>query len=123
MPALHNVISRGLVAAALPVVAALSVVTAAPAHAALPSYPTYERQVVAAINVQRSAHHLRPLWYTACPDRFAESWSSRLRTTSSIYHQSLSPIMRSCGDVKATDSCSARWLPNVTSAATKASRL
>src|SRR4051794_27568323 len=103
MPALHIVTFRALMAVALVVAGLFSVMAAAPAHAATPTYSTYERQVVNAINAQRSARHLRPLWYTACPDRFAESWSMRLRTTSSIWHQSLGPILSNCRSTRAAE--------------------
>ncbi len=104
MPALHNVISRGLVALVVGAAGAVSVATAAPAQAVTTSYlNSYELRVVSAINAQRAAYGLRPLSYRSCPDRYAESLAAKLRTSSTLYHQSMTSILRGCGATRASE--------------------
>ncbi|WP_426562762.1 CAP domain-containing protein [Angustibacter sp. McL0619] len=89
-------ISRASTVLVLAVTAlAATVLTAAPAQASSSSHTSYERQVVHEINVQRHLRGLRALHYTGCPDHFAESLATRLRTKS-MRHQSLYPMLRRC---------------------------
>ncbi|GAB3593729.1 hypothetical protein GCM10027446_16410 [Angustibacter peucedani] len=82
----------------------VGVAAASPAQAMSSAYTgTYESNVVRSINYQRALHHLRPLSYRYCPDRYAESLASKLRYSSSIYHQSLGPIMNGCGATRASE--------------------
>ncbi len=104
MPAIHNVISRGLVALAVAVSGVVSVAAAAPAEAVSSSYlPTYEANVISSINYQRRVHHLKPLTASYCPDKYAESLASRLRYSSSIYHQSMMTVLRGCHATRASE--------------------
>jgi uncharacterized protein YkwD len=99
-----KVIARGVAALAL-AVSGLGVLTVAPAQAAVSqSYLNgYESRVVTAINAQRTAHHLKPLRYTSCPDRYAEALASKLRYATTLRHQSLGPIMSACGANRASE--------------------
>ncbi|KQT93904.1 hypothetical protein ASG49_02840 [Marmoricola sp. Leaf446] len=88
----------GLVAA----VAGLVGVVAVPstAHAAADTAPvasSFDTQVLAATNVQRKRHGLRPLRMMSCPDRYATSWTQFLASRDAFYHQSLTPILKACG--------------------------
>jgi uncharacterized protein YkwD len=104
MPALHNVISRGLVALAVGAAGAISVATAAPAQAVTTTYlNSYEVRVVQAVNAQRAAHGLRALSYRSCPDRYAESLATKLRTSSTIYHQSMGSVLNGCSATRASE--------------------
>jgi uncharacterized protein YkwD len=101
----HSVMLRVLIAAALAVTGLVAVSAATPAQAAVSAtYLTgYERQVVDAINYERTRRGLRALRYTACPDGYSERWALRLRTSSTIYHQSMYTIMRGCGATRAAE--------------------
>jgi uncharacterized protein YkwD len=81
------------------------VVLAAPAQAAVSeAYLTgYERQVVDAINVERTRRGLAALRYTSCPDGYGERWALRLRTSSTLYHQSMTTVMNGCNATRAAE--------------------
>lgn len=107
MPALHKVITRALIALALGVSASVSGAVASPAQAATPYTETYlnsyELQVVNAINVQRRARGLPSLYYRTCPDTYAESLALRLRASSTLYHQSMTNLLRGCGATRVSE--------------------
>lgn len=63
----------------------------------------YEGQVVRAINAQRARYGLRALWYTACPDGYAERWASHLRTYSTFYHQNIYNVMTGCHSTRVAE--------------------
>ncbi|GAA4347933.1 hypothetical protein GCM10023145_07610 [Angustibacter luteus] len=85
----------------------------APAQAAVSqSYlNAYEVRVVKAINAQRVSHHLKPLSYTSCPDRYAERLATQLRTKSTLTHQALLPIMKACSANRASENIARANLP------------
>ena len=94
-----KVIIRLIVVTALALTGLVAVVAATPAQATVSAtYLTgYERQVVDAINVERTRRGLAALRYTSCPDGYGERWALRLRTSSTLYHQSMSTVMSGCG--------------------------
>ena len=57
---------------------------------------TYESQVHALINRQRTNRGLRPLSLNSCTDGFSERWSRYLARTGRFHHQDLGPIFRQC---------------------------
>lgn len=59
--------------------------------------PSYDRQVLALTNQARRQHGLRPLRAASCLHRFASDWTKHLAAVDVFAHQSLGPIMRSCG--------------------------
>lgn len=101
----RNVMIRLLIATALALSGVVAVSSATPAQAAFSAtfLTRYERQVVDAINVQRTSRGLRPLRYTSCPDRYAERWAVRLRTSNTIYHQSMMTVLRGCDATRAAE--------------------
>jgi uncharacterized protein YkwD len=101
----HNVMMRVLIATALAVTGLVAVSSATPAQAAVSAtyLTSYERQVVDAINAERTRRGLRALRYTACPDGYGERWALRLRTSSTIYHQSMWTVMKGCNATRAAE--------------------
>ncbi len=91
----------------------IAVSAQAPAEAAVSQtyLNSYELQVVQAINYQRSRHGLRPLRYTSCPDSYGERWASRLRTSSTLYHQSMYTVMRGCHATMASENIARARMP------------
>jgi len=86
--------------------AVASVVFAAPAQAAVHSTTylnTYEKYVVSAVNKERALRGLRPLTYRYCPDIYAERLAAKLRTSSTLYHQSMYPPLRWCHASRAAE--------------------
>jgi uncharacterized protein YkwD len=112
-----TVMSRALVALTLALGGLIAVSSAAPAQAAVTQtyLNGYEVQVVNAINYQRARYGLRALSYTSCPDGYAERWAVRLRTSSTLYHQSMYTVMSGCSATMAAE--------NLARAATPASSL
>lgn len=112
-----NVIIRALVAVVLALGGLVVASSASPAHAAESQtyLNSYERRVVTAINAERARHGLRALRYTSCPDAYAERWASRLRTSSTLYHQSMASVLRGCHATRASE--------NIARARTSASNL
>jgi uncharacterized protein YkwD len=94
----RKVIIRLLIATALALTGVVAVSSATPAQAAFSAtfLSGYEHRVVDAINVERTKRGLRPLRYTSCPDRYAEGWALRLRTSNTIYHRSMTTLLRGC---------------------------
>jgi len=82
-------------------------VTAAPAQAAyVPSLATaaaYEARVIHQINVQRVKYAHGKLRAGTCPDKYAESWAASLARTGSLFHQSMTPILRRCTATRASE--------------------
>jgi uncharacterized protein YkwD len=58
---------------------------------------TYESQLLSLVNHERTSRGIAPLRAASCPDRFAESWAAHLSSTGAFSHQSLGPIMSTCG--------------------------
>jgi uncharacterized protein YkwD len=97
-----TVITRVLVAAVLAMSGLVVLSSVTPAHAESTSYLNgYEVQVVSAINAERAKHGLRALSYTSCPDRYAEALALKLRTSSTLYHQSMTTVMNGCKATRA----------------------
>lgn len=67
------------------------------------SSSTYEAQLLSLVNAERTSRGLSALRAASCPDRFAESWASHLASTGTFSHQSLGPIMSSCGATRAAE--------------------
>lgn len=67
------------------------------------SSSTYEAQLLSLVNAERTSRGLSALRAASCPDRFAESWASHLSSTGAFSHQSLGPIMSSCGATMAAE--------------------
>jgi uncharacterized protein YkwD len=113
----HKVIVRVVIATALALTGLVAISTATPAQAAYSQtyLNSYERRVVDAINVERTKRGLRALRYTACPDYYAERWATRLRTSSTLYHQSMATVLRGCNATRAAE--------NIARARTSASNL
>jgi uncharacterized protein YkwD len=61
------------------------------------STATYEGQILALVNAERSAAGLPALTSQACPDEFAEPWSPHMAAEGGLSHQSLSPVLSRCG--------------------------
>lgn len=114
---LPRVIFRAVLALAVAVSGIIATSAATPAQAAVSQtyLNGYELQVVRAINYQRARHGLRPLTYTSCPDSYGERWALRLRTSSTLYHQSMTTVMRGCRATMAAE--------NIARARTSASSL
>lgn len=98
------VVSAGLLASLLLVVAPLST-TGTPLGvayaAAAPTKPAkvearYERKVLRHTNARRARHGLRPLRVARCLDHRAETWGRRLAVTGAFQHQSMRALMRRC---------------------------
>ena len=87
----------------LPVLlAAPLLIPATPAHAAPSSQPSaYEKDVLHYTNVERVKRGLRPLGLSTCATYYARRWSVQLRSKNALSHQSLGPIMSSCGGTRA----------------------
>lgn len=93
---------RALLVGFLAAVAGIAGIVLVPstAHAAADTAPvasSFDTQVLAATNAVRKRHGLRALRPMACADRYASSWTRHLASSDRMYHQSLRPIMRSCG--------------------------
>lgn len=93
---------RALLVGLLAAVAGIAGIVLVPstAHAAADTAPvasSFDTQVLAATNAVRKRHGLRALRPMACADRYASSWTRHLASSDRMYHQSLRPIMRSCG--------------------------
>jgi uncharacterized protein YkwD len=78
-----------------------AVIVAAPAaQAYTPSAATvaaYEARVIYRMNVIRASKHLRHLYVSRCPDRYAESWAAYLARTNTFYHRSMYAVLAGCG--------------------------
>ena len=49
------------------------------------------------LNAERAAVGAGPLTAQSCPDSFAEPWSPKMAAAGGLSHQSLSPLLSSCG--------------------------
>jgi uncharacterized protein YkwD len=58
---------------------------------------TYESDVIAATNVERTSRSLVALTQQACVDGYAEAQAQRMATEDRMYHQDLGPVMAGCG--------------------------
>ena len=58
---------------------------------------SYETRLLELVNYERSRRGLRPLRPRACADAYAARWSSYLARNEVFRHQSLAPMLRSCG--------------------------
>lgn len=104
---------RAVLALVVAVSGIVAVSAQAPAQAAVSQtyLNGYELRVVQAINYQRSRHGLRPLAYTSCPDSYGERWALRLRTSSTLYHQSMYTVMRGCRATMASENIARARMP------------
>ncbi len=99
-----NVIIRPLVVLALAATALVVTSSASPAQAVTQAYlDGYEQQVVNAINAERAKNGLAALRYTSCPDGYGERWAIKLRTSSTLYHQSMTNVMNGCHATRAAE--------------------
>jgi uncharacterized protein YkwD len=57
---------------------------------------SYDTQILYWTNRARRAHHLRPLAYRSCVDRYAERWTIAMARYNNFNHQKLMPILRTC---------------------------
>jgi uncharacterized protein YkwD len=57
---------------------------------------SYEAQVLAATNAQRTAHGLKALSGSSCLTHYATTWATHLAATRTLVHQSLSPFLSVC---------------------------
>jgi uncharacterized protein YkwD len=72
--------------------------TPAPTTSPAPSVSdTYESDVIAATNVERTSRSLVALTPQACVDRYAEAQAQRMADEDRMYHQDLGPVMTGCG--------------------------
>lgn len=55
------------------------------------------------MNAERTSRGLSALKAASCPDTFAETWAATLTKSGAFEHQSLSPIMSSCGASRAAE--------------------
>jgi len=86
--------------------------TAAPAQAYTPSAATtaaFEARVIYQINVQRTRYGRAKLAARYCPDVYAEARAAYLARTGYFYHQSLTPILRSCHATRAAENLARGW--------------
>lgn len=67
------------------------------ADARAPTQGSYETRLLELVNYERSRRGLRPLRPRACADAYAARWSSYLARNEVFRHQSLAPMLRSCG--------------------------
>jgi uncharacterized protein YkwD len=58
---------------------------------------SYDAQLLALTNAERTRAGLRPLAGHACATTWAQSWSRHLASTGTLAHQSLSTVLRDCG--------------------------
>ena len=84
------------------VVAPAGIAAPVAASSAAPSYTnasqTYESHVLYYTNLARKRHGVRPLSASApCVDGYAEAWGRHLAVLNAFYHQSLTPILNTCG--------------------------
>jgi uncharacterized protein YkwD len=100
-----NVILRAAIAVVLAVTGLVAASSASPAQAAVTQtyLNGYELQVVNAINAERTKHGLSKLRYTSCPDGYGERWALKLRTSSTLYHQSMTTVMNGCHATRAAE--------------------
>jgi len=100
--------NRALVAT-LVAAAMLAIVAGAPplnAHGgavAQPSSDAYEDRIFALMNAERRRHGMRPLRRGSCASSYAERWSGQLARNQRLHHQSLRPLLRSCGARRAAE--------------------
>ncbi len=60
------------------------------------STTTYEQRTARRINEVRRSHGLRSLRFASCTNRVANRWSAHLAATNSLYHQSMTRLLRVC---------------------------
>jgi uncharacterized protein YkwD len=100
----HRVLAATFAAAA-----ALAIATVAPAvsargaTAAKPTSDAYEARIFSLMNAERRRHGLRPLRRGSCAGSYAERWSGQLARKQKLHHQSLRPLLKSCGARRAAE--------------------
>jgi uncharacterized protein YkwD len=57
---------------------------------------SYADQVLALTNAERTGRGLRPLAFSGCADRFADSWAAALAKAGTLSHQPLNPVLSAC---------------------------
>ncbi|MCA1710504.1 MAG: CAP domain-containing protein [Actinobacteria bacterium] len=77
----------------------VTVVAPAPTQAVTVVDPnvTFAQRIAVLINVERAAAGLAPLKVSTCATGFASTWSQHMADTADFSHQSLTPMMSSCG--------------------------
>lgn len=58
---------------------------------------SYAQRVLDATNRERTSRGLRALGFSSCADGYANTWARALSVAGSLSHQSLSPILATCG--------------------------
>ena len=58
---------------------------------------SYAQRVLDATNRERTSRGLRALSFSVCADGYANTWARALSVAGSLSHQSLSPILVTCG--------------------------
>ena len=96
-------------AATLAAAAALAILAGAPpasargGAAAQPSSDAYEDRIFSLLNTERRRHGLRSLRRGSCASSYAERWSGQLARSQKLHHQSLRPLLKSCGARRAAE--------------------
>ena len=90
-------------AAALAIVAGALPASARGGEAAQPSSDGYEDRIFSLMNAERRRHGLRPLRRGSCASSWAERWSGQLARKQRLHHQSLRPLLKSCGARRAAE--------------------
>ena len=90
-------------AAALAIVASAPTVGARGGTAAQPSSDAYEERIFSLMNAERRRHGLRPLRRGSCASSYAERWSGQLARKQRLHHQSLRPLLKTCGARRAAE--------------------
>ena len=67
------------------------------AEARVATQGAYETRLLELVNYERTRRGLRPLRPRACADAYAARWSNYLARNEVFRHQSLAPMLRSCG--------------------------
>lgn len=67
------------------------------------SQASYAAQLLSLVNAERTSRGLSALRAASCPGGYATSWANHLASTGAFAHQSLTPIMRSCGATRAAE--------------------
>lgn len=90
-------------AAALTIVASAPKVSARSGTAAQASSDAYEERIFSLMNAERRRHGLRPLRRGSCASSYAERWSGQLARKQRLHHQSLRPLLKTCGARRAAE--------------------
>ena len=89
--------------ATLVMMAAAPPVSARGGEAVQPSGDAYEDRIFSLLNAERRRHGLRSLRRGSCASSYAERWSGQLARSQRLHHQSLRPLLKSCGARRAAE--------------------